>query len=98
MLFHVTLYADIDIIFKYSLLIFNLWNDAGMTCHARREFLVPKLQYFLSFDLYLSQTKQENYSSDITPTSSKRKRRIIVYTIWSLVMVRESVASASGQY
>ena len=27
----------------------NLTSCAAMTCHARREFFVPKLQHFLSF-------------------------------------------------
>ena len=30
----------------------NLLRSAGMTCHARRELFVPKLQYFLNFSIF----------------------------------------------
>ncbi|CAD1469179.1 unnamed protein product, partial [Heterotrigona itama] len=43
--------------------------------------IVPKLQYFLSFN-------------DIIPTVVQKESDELLYTVWSLVMVRESVASA----
>ena len=34
---------------SYDLLSEQLTSYARMTCHARREFSLPKLQYFLNF-------------------------------------------------
>ena len=69
-----------------------------MMWHTLREFFVPKLQYlpgqnknnkFITSQYFLSS------NNDIIPTSSKRKRRIIVYDYnymrWSLVMVRNQL-------
>ena len=60
---------------------------------------------FLSISKYtkIGETKnkfiasQSFLSSDVVPTEfKKRKRRIIVYGLWSLVMVRNQFASARG--
>ena len=72
---------------------------AGMTCHARREPFVPKLQHFLSFKYILSitQTRQvinllllNHFCPVIVPTSSKGEQRIM-YAAWSLVTVRSQL-------
>ena len=75
-----------------------------MACHARREHFVPKLQHSLSFK-YISSTTQAKpiinllllnhfYPSDVTPTSSIRKRQIVQGLVARYGL--QSVASASG--
>ena len=76
-------------------------SRAGITRHACREFFVPKLQYLLVFSVYLSKTNntfitsQWFLSSDITPTNSRIKRRIIAYGLVARYGP-QSVASANG--
>ena len=72
---------------------------AGMTCHAGREFSITKFVTFFSALSTFEWNKidetnnksiacQSFLSGDIVPTSSIRKRRVIVYVVRSLVMVR----------
>ena len=82
---------------------------AGMTCHARRESLVQKLQRFLNFkyiQAYLSQAKQitnllllsKFLSSDEFYRTDGLKKKATNCCIRSLVTRYgpQSVASASG--
>ena len=40
---------------RYARHFDDLWTScAGMACHARRELLLPRLQHFLSFRVYLN--------------------------------------------
>ena len=67
----------------------SITSRAEMTCHARREVNSPNVATFSQllsiFKRNLGETNDEFIiyqlflSSDIIPTSSKRKRRIIVY-------------------
>ena len=68
------------------------------SCHARRKFFVPKLQYFLSFNVYLSitQAKQtinllllNNFCPVIYQVEKESDE--LMYTVWSLVMVRNQL-------
>ena len=72
-------------------------------------FSSQSFQYFLNFKYILSIfkynqgetgnkfiTSESFLSSDIMPTSLKRKRRTLLYTVWSLVMVRNRLSEASG--
>ena len=43
------IYIFISNLTNLRCLVMVLTSCAGITCHARREFFVPKLQYFLSF-------------------------------------------------
>ena len=82
---------------------FNLLS-AAMTCHARSEFFVAKLQYFLNFKyifiyfyiLNITEGKQtinlsflSNNSYPVIPYRRVEKESDEpLYTVWSLVMVR----------
>ncbi|KAF3427938.1 hypothetical protein E2986_12458 [Frieseomelitta varia] len=60
---------------------------ARMTRHARREFFVPKLQYFSIFN------------DIIIPTNSKEKESDeLLYTVWSLVTVRNQLPAQVKSY
>ena len=84
---------------------FPRWNETLTSYHARRTFpkMSPKIAILPQFQVYLSITwakqiislfaSRRFLSGDVTPTRSKRKRRIVVYGIWSLVMVRNQLAA-----
>ena len=70
----------------------------GMTCHVRREYFVPKLQYFLGIlGIFITQTKQIISSLLLNNFYSVIYRRVreesneLLYTVWSLVMVRNQL-------
>ena len=87
----------------------RLTSCAGMTCHARREFFCPKLQHFLSvLSIFKCNPGETNdmmnllrFNNFYPVTAYRRvqkikKATILFYTVRSLVMVREPVASAMG--
>ena len=83
-----------------------LTSCAEMTCHARREFLVPNFSNIfsvLSIFKYPGETSnkfitsQYFLSSDITRTSSKGKESDeLLCTVWSLVVVRNQLQAQRG--
>ena len=77
-------------------------------CHAnaRQELFPPKLQYFLSFkyiQIWTQKAKQiinllllNNFYLVISYRRVEKESDELLYTVWSLVMVREPIASARG--
>ena len=68
-----------------------------------RVFFAPKLQYFLSFKLYLNITQAKQiinllFLGNFYPMISFRRveKESHELLVWSLVMVRETVTSAAG--
>ena len=73
-----------------------------MTCHARQEYLVPKIAIFSQFKVYLSITQAKQIINllllnNFYPVISYRRvpkekeSDELLYTVWSLVMVRNQL-------
>ena len=83
---------EFNYLFLHLLDINLIWKQSWILIWWRRESFIPKLQYFLG----LKYIGKANNRFTI-PTSSKEKEfDELLYTVfWSLVMVREPVASAT---
>ena len=66
------------------------WNDVPRTSQNCNIFSVLSILKY-SQQIIILLLVNNFYPVRIIPTSSKRKRRIVLYTVWSLVMVRNQL-------